>query len=332
MLICYRIIIMSHWKPSATIQFLQQRNQYIRKIREYFYNAKVLEVETPILSQFATVDPNIESFTTDFNNTSTPYYLRTSPEFAMKRLLASGSGDIYSIAKVFRNEQHGRLHNPEFSMLEWYRIKFTLNDLMDEVTKLLTSLSTEFNEVARYSYAEVFQKYLAINPHIVETSKLLIITRNNINITSNLTRADCLDLLFNHIIQPKLIVDNTQLHGYYIHSYPQQMADLAQISFCKQSNALVANRFELFINGIEIANGYYELLDAIEQQQRFIKAQQQRKSSNKHPVPYDKNLIDALKAGMPCCSGVALGLDRVFMMLQNKDAIADVMPFDFNRC
>ena len=323
---------MSHWKPSATTEFLQQRSRYLHKIREYFYKTNALEVNTPVLSQFATVDPNIESFSTKFNTSGKTYYLRTSPEFAMKRLLANGSGDIYSIATVFRNEQHGRLHNPEFTMLEWYRLKFTLNELMDEVTNILVRLSTEFNEIARYSYTDVFQQYLGINPHKIDNNKLLKITRNNINITSNLTRENCLDLLFDQIIQPKLTTNNNTFAGYYIYDYPEQMADLAQISFCKKSDALVANRFELFINGIEIANGYYELLVATEQEQRFQQAQQRRKTNGQRVIAYDQNLIDALKYGLPCCSGVAIGLDRLFMLLQHKDKLADVLPFDFNRC
>ncbi len=288
-----------------------------------------------MLSANATVDAYIESFATQFrpigHETSQCCYLHTSPEFAMKRLLCAGSGDIYSLGKVFRNGEAGGRHNPEFTMLEWYRVGMDDQNLMDDVASLLGSVSN-FQEVRRCSYGELFEQYLHLNPYIASDEQLRQLVSDKVDARlQGLARNDCLDLLFSRFVEPNLqSSDPDVLSGYFVYNYPATMSALARLT-TNATGHPVAARFELFVNGVELANGYHELLDARQQQARFEQEQQARRERGYYIYPYDRNLIDALTQGMPDCAGVALGIDRLLMLMLGTRNIADVLAFDFSR-
>ena len=325
----------SLWHPSASMPTLQKRARLLREIRAYFDARGVLEVETPMLSAHATVDAYIESFTTQFcpigRTTSQSCYLHTSPEFAMKRLLCAGSGDIYSLGRVFRNGEAGGRHNPEFTMLEWYRVGMDDQALMDEVAALLTSVAN-FQEIRRCSYGELFEQYLRLNPYTASDEELRQQVSDNVDARlQGLDRNDCLDLLFSRFVEPNLRSTEPEvLAGYFVYDYPASMSALARLSTSADGYP-VAARFELFVNGVELANGYHELCDARQQQKRFEQEQRIRRERGSHIYPYDQNMIDALAYGLPDCAGVALGIDRLLMLILGTRNIADVLAFDFSR-
>ncbi|MDB2384731.1 EF-P lysine aminoacylase EpmA [Endozoicomonas sp.] len=323
------------WKPSASMMALKERAALYREIRRYFDQQGVMEVETPTLSSTATVDVYIDSFHADFKPIGSAeaytYYLHTSPEFAMKRLLSAGSGDIYSMGRVFRNGEAGGRHNPEFTMLEWYRIGMDSQRLMDDVSKLLSAVAS-FNEIKRCSYGELFQERLGINPHTASDQVLGDLVGEKVDARlKGLERNDCLDLLFSNVIEPDLGGDNSDvLSGVFVYDYPASMSALAKVR--KNSKGQdVAARFELFVNGVELANGYHELLDPEEQQSRFKQEQRKREDRGFPVYPFDQRLVDALEHGMPDCAGVALGVDRLLMLMLKTHAISDVVAFSFDR-
>ncbi len=323
------------WKPSASMMALKERAALYRSIRSYFDRQGVMEVETPMLSASATVDVYIDSFHCDFKpiggGHSQGCYLHTSPEFAMKRLLAAGIGDIYSMGRVFRNGEAGGRHNPEFTMLEWYRVGMDQQRLMDDVTNLLGTVSS-FIEVRRCSYGELFQELLAINPHTASDGELSRLVEEKVDARlAGLDRNDCLDLLFSNLIEPTLGADDPNaLSGVFVYDYPASMSALARIRKNEGGND-VAARFELFVNGVELANGYHELLDADEQLSRFKEEQRKREDRGFPVYPFDQRLVDALEHGMPDCAGVALGVDRLLMLMLKTNNISDVVAFHFNR-
>lgn len=323
------------WQPSASLMTLRRRAGLLKDIRLYFDAQSVMEVEPPMLSSAATVDVFIDSFQVEYKPTGGSLqqecYLHTSPEFAMKRLLASGSGDIYALGKVFRNGEAGDRHNPEFTMLEYYRVGMGQQALMDDMTNLLSSVSS-FSEVQRVSYRDVFQQYLEINPHDAKTSELLKMVHQHVDAhLGGLDHNDCLDLLFSSVIEPNLGKGSGEnLAGVYVYDYPASMSALARVHTNKEGEQ-VAARFELFINGVELANGYHELTDAGEQKARFLEEQKKRKDQGYPVYPYDQNMVAALKHGLPDCAGVAIGIDRLLMLMQGKKRIADVIAFDFYR-
>ncbi|MGI9277816.1 MAG: EF-P lysine aminoacylase EpmA [Endozoicomonas sp.] len=323
------------WKPSATLLTLSARAELLKAIRQYFDSQSVTEVETPMLSAGATVDLHIDSFTVQFNpvggGESKPCYLHTSPEFPMKRLLAAGSGDIFSLGKVFRNGEAGGRHNPEFTMLEYYRVGMDQQLLMNDLTGLLESVAS-FREVARFSYGELFEQYLGVNPHAATDKQLGQLVRHKVDAQlSDLERMDCLDLLFSKFIEPSLGVGSDgELQGVYVYDYPACMSALARLHRNGQGEE-VAARFELFVNGVELANGYHELLDGSEQRARFEAEQQKRREAGLPVYPYDQRLVSALEHGMPDCAGVAMGVDRLLMLMRGSRNIADVIAFDFHR-
>lgn len=323
------------WKPSATMMALRERATLLKIVRQYFDSDGVMEVETPMLSCAATVDVYINSFSTEYEpigggNVDT-LYLHTSPEFPMKRLLAAGSGDIYSMSRVFRNGEAGGRHNPEFTMLEWYRVGMDQQRLMDDVTLLLSSICN-FVEVRRCSYGEIFEERLSINPYSATDQELGQLVQDKIDAKlMGLERNDCLDLLFSNYIEPHLGSKKGDcLEGVFIYDYPASMSALARLNTNHQGHE-VASRFELFINGIELANGYHELLDAKEQQARFKEDQQKRAERGFDRYPYDQRMVQALEHGMPDCAGVALGIDRLLMLIMGTNRISDVLAFDFSR-
>lgn len=327
------------WKPTAAMMALRERARLLRGIRSYFHQQGVLEVEPPYLSVSTTVDVYIDSFHTDFtpigSDTRQTCYLNTSPEFPMKRLLAAGSGDIYSLGRVFRNGEAGTRHNPEFTLLEWYRVGMDQQRLMDDVASVLGSVST-FREVRRSSYGELFEQYLAVNPHTASHNALDALVKEKVNDRlTGLDRNDCLDLLFSSCIEPQLgqkpgQKKGNELQGVFVYDYPATLSALARLRE-DDNGQQVAARFELFVNGVELANGYHELLDGDEQLKRFKEEQKKRKARGLPAYPFDQRLVAALKHGMPDCAGVALGIDRLLMLMLKTATIQDVLAFSFER-
>ncbi|GAB4392288.1 MAG: elongation factor P--(R)-beta-lysine ligase [Gammaproteobacteria bacterium] len=312
-----------NWQPCANITALRQRACLLAKIRQFFHEREVLEVQTPILSQSTVTDPYIQSLYTVYGTPEKKFYLQTSPEFAMKRLLAAGSGSIYQITQAFRNDEHGRYHNPEFTMLEWYRVDWNHYQLMDEVTALIKCI-LEITEVTRISYAELFTHYCRFDPHTINLVALQNYVAQHKALTptfSSNNKDELLQLILTHLIEPHLTAAT------FIYDFPITQAALARI---RPDNPPVAERFELYINGIELANGFHELGDAQEQTQRFQHDLQQRQTSNMDLPNIDKHFIAALKHGLPHCSGVALGIDRLLMIACQAQQIREVLSFDIN--
>lgn len=314
---------MVDWKPSASLQNLRQRAQLLATIRRFFSERGVLEVETPLLGSATVPDVYIESIAAEVNEdgSSRQGFLQTSPEYFMKRLLASGSGSIYQIAKAFRQEEKSRRHNVEFTLLEWYRVSFSLDQLMTELEQLLQQ-ALECGSIPRRSYREIFQHYLQIDPHLVSFEELQQLASKEIDLSSaELSRTDYLQLLLSNNIEP-------QLPPFcFIHDYPKEQAALAVVEEDEQG-VVVAKRFELFGHGMELANGYFELSDAAEQRARFQMDNAKRIEKGLKPRDLDEKLIAALESGLPSCAGVAVGIDRLLMLLVEANSIGEVISFD----
>lgn len=320
----------ANWQPSASIQALQKRAKLLQSIRQFFSTRDVLEVDTPALSQCGVSDLHLRNFATEFVGPGAPdgqtLYLQTSPEFHMKRLLASGSGAIYQICKSFRNEEAGRIHNPEFTMLEWYRPGFSHHQLMDEMDDLLMSL-LECEKGERMSYQQAFRHYLNIDPlcattdEIVQAGKAFAIEQL---LSDERNRDSQLQLLFALGVEPNI----GQQRPCFIEYFPASQAALARVN---PDDCRVAERFEVYFKGVELANGFHELSDAKEQRARFEHDNQLRAENNLPAMALDENLLGALSAGLPDCSGVALGLDRVFMLALDAPQITDVLSFGVER-
>jgi lysyl-tRNA synthetase class 2 len=328
------------WQPSATIKTLKQRAELLQQIRQFFLVRHVLEVETPLLSQCTVTDTHIASFVVPIDiktvdlpaNSSnvihpmTHYYLQTSPEYAMKRLLAAGSCCIFQISKAFRVGEQGRFHNPEFSLLEWYRVGYDHHQMMDEIEQFLDAIAG-INGVKRLSYQQLFQKYCAIdilNCQLFDLHQYLNQQAIKIDHLDQLCYDDCLNLILTHIIEPLLINEG----AVFIYDFPRSQAALAKI--CSH-NPLVASRFELYIAGIEIANGFYELTDHNEQEKRFNHDCEQRARFGLPVFDVDHRLLAALNHGLPDCAGVALGLDRLMMVLTDAKQMSEVISFSWDR-
>jgi lysyl-tRNA synthetase class 2 len=318
------------WQPIAELDTLKRRAQYISAIRLFFAERQVLEVETPILSPAAPTAPYLDSFQSDFiplgSAEKSAVYLQTSPEFAMKRLLAAGSGSIYQLAKVFRNGEQGRLHSPEFTMLEWYRPELNLTQLMSEVNELLITVFG-FKTSESLTYSAAFQRILnvdVLDSSDQEIKKLAEKTIPSLGSKMNLERDAYLELLMSEVIEPRL----TELADVvFIYDFPASQAQLAKIK-TNEKGQTVAARFEVYASGLELANGYDECLDAEELRQRFMADNVVRKSLAKQKMPIDEKLLAAMQAGLPQCTGVALGLDRLLMRVLNKSTINDVLAFN----
>ena len=319
------------WQPSASINTLRQRAHIIAQVRDFFYQRDVFEVETPAMSQATVTDVHLHTFNTTFVGPGAAdgmaLYLQTSPEFHMKRLLCAGSGAIYQMCKSFRNEESGRYHNPEFTMLEWYRPGFDHFDLMAEMDLLLQSvLKTQPSDTM--SYQQVFLQHLKIDPL---TADIELLRQSAMSydlgdfVAHEQNKDTLLQLLFCFKIEPKIGQERPMM----IYDFPASQAALAQIS---PQDSRVAERFEVYYRGIELANGFHELADGSEQLARFEQDNQQRIAEGLAAQPIDHNLIDALGAGLPDCAGVALGIDRLIMLALNKKRIDQVIAFDVQRC
>jgi lysyl-tRNA synthetase class 2 len=314
---------------SVQLAALKLRASLYKTIRDFFAIRNVLEVETPMLSMAGNTDPNIESFQTEFSGPLTAgtrtRWLRTSPEFPLKRLLAAGIGDCYELGRVFRNGEAGRRHNPEFTMLEWYRVGFDHRRLMDEVADLIVLALALVGKKAvpiKRSYAEFFQHELGIDAHHASLQQLKQRLQEFRIDPHGLTRDDWLDLLLTHLIQPRLPSDQLLL----LYDYPASQCALAKI---RDGDTPVAERFEIYLGTCELANGYHELSDAHEQRGRFESDNTRRTARRDVIVPIDENLLAALASGMPECAGVALGIERLLMYMSDSDDIRDVLAFGF---
>ena len=315
---------MSSWQPTASIENLKLRASYLAKVRAFFATRGVLEVETPLLCQHAVTDPHMPIMQADNPcGGDQHYFLQSSPEYAMKRLLAAGSGPIYQLCKAFRGGEQGSRHNSEFSMLEWYRPGFDHVALMAEVSDLMVAI-LNCPPAEQFSYREVFERHLAIDPHRACLQDLQRLAQQHIDIQmSSDNRDDWLNLLIAEVIEPRLGFEAPV----FIYDYPASQAALAKVALNHQGDN-VAHRFELYIKGVELANGYFELTDADEQAKRFQQEQSERDHLGNPAMRSDQFLLAALQHGMPECAGVALGFDRLMMLALNEPDIKNVISFN----
>jgi elongation factor P--(R)-beta-lysine ligase len=319
------------WRPAASREVLQLRARMLRDIRAFFDQRGVLEVETPLLSSSSTTDPNINSFCTRYQHQS--LYLNTSPEYCMKRLLAAHGDAIYQVCKSFRVDELGPNHNPEFTMLEWYRPGFDMFELMDELGDLVHMLAGNFelnsDSVQKISYAEAFRRAAGINPHATSADECRSCARKY-GIGQPVGLEDDIDEWLDWLLT-QLVMPTFQADGFTcIYDYPESQAALAKL-YKNQQGFNIAARFELFYGEIELANGYNELLDADEQRQRFEHENLLRIGAGLQPSIIDEQLLNALEHGLPASSGVALGLDRLLMLITGVDKLEQIFAFPFSR-
>lgn len=316
------------WQPSADLATLQQRAAMLRHIREFFHARNVLEVDTPVLARYGVTDPHLSNLTTVLTGDDHRWALQTSPEYAMKRLLAAGSGSIYQLSKVFRDDEQSPRHNPEFTLLEWYRVGFSAAQLMLELEQLLQLLLDA--PAAQYmTYQQAFERHLDMDPLAADCHRALQRALQEYPSLAELAQresdVDALQqLAMACVIEPAL----DPAIPTFITRYPASQAALARLA---PDDDRVAERFELFYRGLELANGYHELTDANLQHQRFITDQQQRRQLQRPDALSDPRLIAALAHGLPDCSGVAVGFDRLLMLRCHKQHIQQVLPFAIDR-
>lgn len=308
---------------------LRLRAQLYALIRHFFAERDVLEVETPVLSAAANTDPNIESFSVLFSGHvdagARRRWLRTSSEFPQKRLLAAGIGDCYELGRVFRNGEAGRRHNPEFTMLEWYRLGWNHLRLADEVVALVCAalaLVDKQATVQSFAYRELFVQAIGVDPFTAHIDELRAALPGVQVDGEGLGRDDWLDLLLTHRIEPGFPAAQITL----IQDYPATQCALARI---RRDDPPVAERFELYLGTRELANGYHELNDAAEQRTRFEQDNARRRARGLVEVPMDEHLLAAIAGGLPECAGVALGIERLLMAMLDSDDIRDVLAFAF---
>jgi lysyl-tRNA synthetase class 2 len=327
-----RVASQADWQPVASAALLKLRATLLARIRAYFDRQQVLEVDTPALSCAAATDPQLESFRTRYHGpgarNGTTLYLHTSPEFPMKRLLAAGSGSIYQICKVFRDGEAGAHHNPEFTLLEWYRTGFDHLDLMDDLERLLQAVLDgilQLDGVHHWTYRELFQEFAGLDPFTVTAAELSRLLESRHDLTplgmQDATLDDWLDLAMTHVIEPRLGGGLV-----FVRDFPASKAALARI---RPGNPALASRFEVYLNGVELANGFHELADTREQRRRFAEDCARREQLRLPAVPVDQRLLDGLAAGLPDCAGVALGLDRLLMIASGAGSLAEVLAFPF---
>jgi len=305
---------------------MRKRAALLSALRQFFSDRAILEVETPLLCRSGITDPAIEPFVVQNGDSlQQPRFLQTSPEYAMKRLLAAWGEPIFQISKAFRNGEAGSRHNPEFSLLEWYRPGFDHHQLMAEVADLVRICLGE-RALQKYSYRQLFQDRLQVDPFAATIAELQTIARRHLDPgTLSGDRDLWLDLLMSHVLQPQL----GQGTMCFVYDYPVSQAALARV--VQADEVSVGQRFELFVDGMELANGYCELTDAAEQRQRFERDNALRRERGQCERPVDELLLAALAHGLPDCSGVALGVDRLLMLATGASHIRDVLAFDWER-
>ena len=315
------------WRPTSSLEAIRRRAQALRWTREFFHERGVLEVETPAMVNAAVSDVNLGSVRVEMPGRDAPLFLHTSPEYAMKRLLAAGSGDIYQVCHVYRGAERGRQHNPEFTMLEWYRLGFSLDELMDEVGQLVRGLLREELPVEMLSYREAVATHAGFDPLDAPDAELIraaeVLGMDSAH-SHRASRDELLDLIVGAQVGPALGANALT----FVHGYPASQAALARLD---STDPRVALRFELYHRGIELANGYHELSEITEQRQRFGNDQELRRRRGLPVNPLDPNLLAALEAGLPDCAGVALGFDRVLMLAMGAASIDDVLAFPVER-
>lgn len=317
------------WQPSAPIENLRKRAVILTEIRRFFADRHVLEVETPAMSQASVTDVHLFSFQTQLISSGAAVgrtlYMMTSPEYHMKRLLAAGSGSIYQLGRSFRNEESGRLHNPEFTMLEWYRLDYDMMQLINEVDELLQRI-LDCDVAEKLSYQQVFRDYLAIDPLVANIQQLReAAAKLNLNDADKEEDPDTLlQFLFVEGIEPLIGRDKPVV----IYHYPASQAALAKIN---DKDCRIAERFEFYFKGIELANGFHELTNFTEQRQRFEQDNRRRVARSLTESLIDENFIAALQYGLPACSGVALGVDRLVMLALKATKLSEVMAFTVER-
>jgi len=319
----------------SDLKSAQFRAESLRKLRDFFFLRKVLEVETPILSRGISLDCHIDIFSATYHtlgfdrlgNRAQNFYLQTSPEPHMKRLLTQGFPNVYQISKSFRNGELGKNHNPEFTMLEWYRRSFSLDELMQEVADVCHLVTGE-KKVVTKTYAQVFEEHLKLNPFALDLESVKV----NPVLTKMLpdsfefgSRRECLEYLMSHLIEPNF--DPTVLT--FVHQFPSDQAAQAQII---TDQPHLAYRFEVYGAGMELGNGYLELIDAREYESRFDEENVKRRVAGKPTLPKDQNLLDALHSGLPACAGVAVGFDRLLMVGLGHTEIQSVLNFPWSNC
>lgn len=320
------------WEATLKWQDAQQRASLLQQIRTFFDVRNVTEVETPLLSHGTITDLHLEAFASRYDflagsNTSAAMYLQTSPEFAMKRLLASGYGDIFQLCKAFRHEASGKHHNPEFTILEWYRLGFSHFDLMDEVEELLKNV-LHCAGSSKISYQQLFMTTIQLDPLSTTFEELLDTIKYHGKYSDWLATETNIDTLLqfimSEIIEPTIGKDAPC----FLYDFPASQASLAKIS---PKDSRVAERFECYYRGIELANGFNELTDAKVQVERFKQDNTLRIALGLVDKPTDVNFLSALESGLPACSGVALGIDRLIMLALNKNDIKNVLSFPVER-
>ena len=312
------------WRPSASRHAIEMRANLLSTIRAFMAERDVMEVETPVLSASGNSDPNMESLALE---SDPKRYLRTSPEYAMKRMLAAGHGDIFELGRVFRAEERGRHHNPEFTLLEWYRTGLPYLDLAAEVVDLIRFCSAgsyDAWEVQWVSFRELFRRFTGLDPlHCSESELSTCAAERGIHAAA-LDQLQWLDLLFAEVVQPGLPGECLTV----VFDFLPEQAALARV---RQGDEPAAERFEVFLGQMELANGYQELTDADEQLRRFERENRLRTVRGEDVAPIDARLIDALRQGLPDCSGVALGVDRLLMSILKLERIDAVLAFDASR-
>jgi len=322
------------WRPTASLEMLRLRATLLARIRAFFARTEVLEVDTPALSLAAATDPALHSFATTYHGpgprAGATCYLQTSPEFPMKRLLAAGTGSIYQVCKVFRDGEYGSMHNPEFTLLEWYRTGYDHIDLMDEVERLLREVLEDIKpltSVRHWTYRDLFGEFAGVDPFAVTVPELQALLHSRHDIAPvGLSASELdpwLDLTLTHVIEPGLGPGLV-----FVRDYPASQAALARL---RPGRPPVAARFEVYLDGIELANGFHELADADEQRQRFKAECRRRVESGDTAVCIDERLLAALESGLPECAGVALGLDRLLLVAGGGRSLHDVIAFPFER-
>ncbi len=324
---------MSDWRPTATLDALRLRARLYATIRAFFAGRDVLEVDTPVLSVAGNTDANIESFSLEFSGRTDgaprTRWLRTSPEFALKRLLAAGVGDCYELGRVFRNGEAGGRHNPEFTMLEWYRVGWDHRRLIGETVELVQAalaLVGRTASVTTTTFHDLYRERLGLDPFTASDAELRAALGDVEIDPTGLNRDDWLDLLMTHRLQPGFDRDAILV----LRDYPASQCALAKIRAGQGNEPAVAERFELYLGALELANGYHELTDADEQRGRFLRDHALRARRGAVQPSLDDGLLAAMAFGLPACAGVAVGVERLLMAMTGTERIADVLAFDFS--